>query len=92
MIESLKFLPIERAHSCWSVGYMVQTKGNFLTTHYVTHIADGHQDAEYYANLFAKAPEMLDILKRLVSGLSDNGVPYDIVEAINIIKALEESK
>jgi hypothetical protein len=54
------------------------------------------KESEANARLISKAPELLDILVRLLSGLTDSqGVPYDqdledrIVEANNIIKDIE---
>jgi hypothetical protein len=94
-----KFYVVQRGNNdnCLSIGYQVQTKGNLLTTHYVAHITDGHKNAKYYAHLFSKSPQLLDLLKRILSGISDEatGIAYDtdmedrVVEAINIISDIE---
>lgn len=56
---------IERANGqAFSIGCQVQTKGNFVTTHYIANITDrATPQAEADAHLIAAAPQMLEALE-----------------------------
>lgn len=56
---------IERANGqAFSIGCQVQTKGNFITTHYIANITDrATLQAEADARLIAAAPQMLEALE-----------------------------
>lgn len=59
---------IERTNGqAFSIGCQVQTKGNFVTTHYIANITDGATpQAEADARLIAAAPDMLEALRELL--------------------------
>jgi thiaminase len=47
----------------YSVAFQCETKGNFLATHFICHMADGARDAEANARLVALAPALASALR-----------------------------
>ncbi len=62
----------------YSVVHQVQTKGNFLATHYICHVTEMAKHAEANARLIAAAPDLLAALERLLPGLLTEGGKLDI--------------
>lgn len=62
---------IERANGqAFSIGCQVQTKGNFVTTHYIANITDrATPQAEADARLIAAAPDMRAALREVIGML-----------------------